>query len=318
MKETEMFDNKRLEAHIDGKYDVASDPYRSRLREYVLSKMEDGNETGFSNWKNLTLDARMSSLQRLADVEAKIHNRKSPNVKIMSDAQEQAHPNDKGFTTKGIDDDNHKYCKEIFLRREFVENDSPKTSVEIICHESKHADQVSEVYKKGSIEKSREQVIKNELFLTTDEYEEQYSDLLIENEAFAAGKRGVAVLEKVLDADDKLDANDLDETIDSFAFEEYIEAQKSNIIDNAEENSEFYNTVNNIANRMSPEEIKGAIDELGDPNEKVTALKDAIFGNHPERTPKERMEVIKKAYEDWGDDVLARTIYSKALDRAER
>ena len=96
-----------------------------------------------------------------------------------------------------------------------------------------------------------------------------------------------------------------------------MDNERGKISEDVRSDDKFNEQADSLAEKCSPDEIREMQDKLGDPSEVAEKYKDAVFGDHPEWSDKERSENIEAAKNDWEGDTAAREIYGMALERQE-
>ena len=99
-------------------------------------------------------------------------------------------------------------------------------------------------------------------------------------------------------------------------FDKLCEAEREKIIDSIKSGEEGdQEKVDDVADRLSPDEIKERRDEFGDVDAAQDKYRDAVFGEHKEWSDEERAEAIANAKEDFGNAVYLREVYDEAAER---
>lgn len=101
-------------------------------------------------------------------------------------------------------------------------------------------------------------------------------------------------------------------------FDKLCEAEREKIIDSIKSGEEGDQAkVDDVADKLSPDEIKERRDEFGDVDAAQDKYRDAVFGEHAEWSDEERAEAIENAKEDFGNAVYLREIYDEAAERQD-
>lgn len=99
-------------------------------------------------------------------------------------------------------------------------------------------------------------------------------------------------------------------------FYKLCEAKEEKIIDDIKSGKNGdQEKIADVADRLSPDEIKGRRDEFGDADAAQDKYRDAVFGEHAEWSDEERTEAIANAKEDYENAVYLREIYDEAAER---
>ena len=99
-------------------------------------------------------------------------------------------------------------------------------------------------------------------------------------------------------------------------FDKLCEAEREKIIDDIKSGKEGdQEKIDDVADKLSPDEIKERRDEFGDVDAAQDKYRDAVFGEHKEWSDEERTEAIANAKEDFGNAAYLREIYDEASER---
>ena len=105
-----------------------------------------------------------------------------------------------------------------------------------------------------------------------------------------------------------------DQTDNVEDFDKALDNERGNISKSVREDDYFQERADELSDNKSPDEIRYMYDQLGDPTDKEDAYKDAVLGDHPDWTDKQRSETIESAKSDWENDVATREIYAMAME----
>ena len=100
-------------------------------------------------------------------------------------------------------------------------------------------------------------------------------------------------------------------------FDKSLDNERGKISEDVRNDDKFNEQADSLAEKYSPDEIREMQDKMGDPSEAAEKYKDAVLGEHPEWSDKERSENIEAAKNDWEGDTAMREVYGMALERQE-